>query len=168
MDRNDRMGGMGFGMVRRSHAAGAAVPPRNGGALGACGAARSPHRGGAARPDRPSRDPAATILPFDATILPRGDAAPEFEPEAACDPSTLWVGRLVFDATISAQSPVVRGTNVTVRRVVSMVVDGRSWAEILRVHPELTEADVRACLAYCVEEEGAGALWAPGEARVSA
>lgn len=66
----------------------------------------------------------------------------------------LWYGRLAFDTNTSATSPVVRGTGVTVRRVVSMVVDGYRWADILRIHPELDEDDIRACLAYCCEEEG--------------
>jgi uncharacterized protein (DUF433 family) len=33
------------------------------------------------------------------------------------------------------------------------VVDGWTWADILRAHPELTEEDVRACLAYTIHEE---------------
>lgn len=71
------------------------------------------------------------------------------------DPSRLWVGRLVFEPVISASSPVVRGTWITVAHVVSLIVDGWLWADILRSHPELSEADIRACLTYAVEEENA-------------
>src|SRR2546423_537782 len=70
------------------------------------------------------------------------------------DPSDQWRGHLVFDPAVSSLSPVVQGTWVTVDQVVSMIVDGESWAEILRNHPELTEDDIRACLAYAVEEDG--------------
>ena len=72
------------------------------------------------------------------------------------DATWAWRHRLVFDAAISKTSPVVQGTCVTVEQIVSMVVDGWSWAEILSALPELTEDDIRACLTYSVEEEGAG------------
>ncbi len=64
-----------------------------------------------------------------------------------------WQDRLVFDFTISERSPVVRGTWITVHYVVSLIVDGWTWADILRSHPELTEEDIRTCLAYTVAEE---------------
>lgn len=65
----------------------------------------------------------------------------------------LWRERLVFDPTVSDSSPVVRGTWITAEHVASLVVEGWTWAEILRIHPELNEDDVRACLAFAVEEE---------------
>jgi uncharacterized protein (DUF433 family) len=86
---------------------------------------------------------------LDAPVAARSDeppATPRGEP---------WAGRLVLDAEISTDSPVVRGTWVTVGQVVSLVVDGWSWADILRAHPELDVDDIRACLSYCVEEDGA-------------
>ena len=81
----------------------------------------------------------------------------EFEPgfEADDEPtvSVRWQDRLVFDLDVSETSPVVKGTWVTVGRVVSMIVDGSLWADVLRSHPELTEDDVRTCLAYTVEHD---------------
>jgi uncharacterized protein (DUF433 family) len=62
--------------------------------------------------------------------------------------------RLAIDRNVSETSPVVRGTWVTVDHVVSLIVEGWSWSDILRTHPELTEDDVRACLAYTVERDG--------------
>ncbi|MBX6312749.1 MAG: DUF433 domain-containing protein [Isosphaeraceae bacterium] len=82
------------------------------------------------------------------------EPAPEPERDEN-DPSHLWVGRLVCDPSVSADSPVVRGTWITVRHVVSLVIDGWTWADILRAHPELTEDDIRACLTYATEEENA-------------
>jgi uncharacterized protein (DUF433 family) len=74
------------------------------------------------------------------------------------DPTTIdarWRDRLLLDPEVSDVSPVIRGTWVTVSHVVSLVVDGWSWADILRAHPELIEDDIRACLAWTVEQEGA-------------
>jgi uncharacterized protein (DUF433 family) len=62
--------------------------------------------------------------------------------------------RLTFDPTVSDSSPVVRGTWITVGQVVTRIVDGWSWSDILRAHPELWEDDIRACLSFTVEDEG--------------
>ena len=64
-----------------------------------------------------------------------------------------WGGRLVFDLNVSEDSPVIKGTWVTVSQVVSLIVDGWTWSDILRAHPELTEDDIRTSLAYTVAEE---------------
>jgi uncharacterized protein (DUF433 family) len=64
-----------------------------------------------------------------------------------------WHDRLVFDRNVSEHSPVIRGTWITVGQVVSLIVDGWSWSDILRSHPELTDEDLRICLAYTVAEE---------------
>lgn len=57
-------------------------------------------------------------------------------------------GRLVFDPNVSDDSPVVRGTWVTAAHVAALIVDGWTWSDILRSHPELVADDLRACLAY--------------------
>lgn len=82
---------------------------------------------------------------------------PEPWTEAADDPAKDSAGfdRLVFDPNISTSSPVVRGTWVTAGQVVSLIVDNWTWADILRTHPELREDDIRACLAYTLEQEEA-------------
>jgi uncharacterized protein (DUF433 family) len=37
-----------------------------------------------------------------------------------------------------------------------MIVDGWTWTDVLRSHPELTEDDIRICLAYtAAQEDGA-------------
>lgn len=64
-----------------------------------------------------------------------------------------WQDRLTFNFDVSESSPVVKGTWVTVGHIVSLIVDGWTWADILRTHPELTEDDIRVCLAYTVESE---------------
>ncbi len=128
---------------------------------------RSLERLEASRADRLSRDSrtASEISepPCDAdysnewTSLPE-DVYPlveEMEDEDDDDDVTSrWQDRLVFDFNVSESSPVVKGTWITVGHVVSMVVDGWTWNDILRTHPELTEDDIRTCLAYTVEQDG--------------
>lgn len=64
-----------------------------------------------------------------------------------------WQDRLAFDDGISDVSPVVKGTWITVGQIVSLIVDGFTWADILRSHPELTEDDIRICLTYATETD---------------
>ena len=66
----------------------------------------------------------------------------------------IWRGRLVYDFDVSDHSPVIKGTWITVSHVVSLIVDGATWADILRTHPELSEQDIRLCVAYAIAEEG--------------
>jgi uncharacterized protein (DUF433 family) len=75
------------------------------------------------------------------------------EPASDDESREDWQGRLVFDFNVSESSPVVKGTWVTVSHVVSLIVDGWTWGDILRTHPELTEDDLRACLSYTVAQD---------------
>ena len=102
-----------------------------------------------ARPARADND--ETVSPVSIDLDPRD---PESDaPVDDAEPSAAWRDRLVFDPSVSRDSPVVRGTWVTVRHVVALVVDGWTWDDILRTHPELSEPDLRACLAYAVEND---------------
>jgi uncharacterized protein (DUF433 family) len=83
------------------------------------------------------------------------DIVPE-DSEDDSDIPVHWQDRLVFDDNVSETSPVVKGTWVTVSHVVSLIVDGWTWSDILRAHPELTEDDVRTCLAYTAEQDDRG------------
>ena len=49
--------------------------------------------------------------------------------------------------------PCVRGMRITVADVLGWLAAGMSAAEILADYPELTEADIRACLAYAADRE---------------
>jgi uncharacterized protein (DUF433 family) len=66
-----------------------------------------------------------------------------------------WKDRLVIDPEVSETTPIVRGTWVTVGCVVALLEDGWSWGDILARRPELTEDDIRACLAYTMESPDA-------------
>ncbi len=125
---------------------------------------------GLARPDWGQAAPLDTTLPSDAAVAsdqypafpefetaPSDEAADDFAPPDAPDeddaPLPRWQDRLVFDENVSDDSPVVKGTWVTVAQVVTRIVDGFTWADILRTHPELTEDDIRVCLAFAMEQE---------------
>ena len=49
--------------------------------------------------------------------------------------------------------PCVRHMRITVADVLGWLAAGSSHAQILADFPELTEADIRACLAYAAERE---------------
>jgi uncharacterized protein (DUF433 family) len=61
--------------------------------------------------------------------------------------------RLVFNFEVSNTSPVVKGTWLTVNHILSLIIDGWSWNDIMLSHPELVEDDIRACIEYTMEEE---------------
>jgi uncharacterized protein (DUF433 family) len=48
--------------------------------------------------------------------------------------------------------PCVRGMRITVRDVLEYLAGGMTVAELLTDFPELTEEDVRACLAYAASQ----------------
>lgn len=49
--------------------------------------------------------------------------------------------------------PCVRGSRIAVSDVLGWLAEGMSHAEILTDYPELTENDIRACLAYAADRE---------------
>lgn len=109
------------------------------------------------KPGEPAPDSGSGSAPTPAPVPgapgPSPVSAVSNEAPATGDASLRWKDRLALDPSVSERSPVVRGTWVTVGQVVSLVVDGWTWADILRAHPELTEEDIRACLWYSVTED---------------
>ena len=95
------------------------------------------------------------IEPNEWPVVPSNefDDLPIEGPTFGDDETPIWRDRLVFDFDISDLSPVIKGTWITVSHVVSLIVDGHTWADILRSHPELTEEDVRVCVAYAVAQD---------------
>lgn len=49
--------------------------------------------------------------------------------------------------------PTIRGMRIAVADVLGWLTSGMTHEEILRDYPELTEADIRACLAYAADRE---------------
>jgi uncharacterized protein (DUF433 family) len=49
--------------------------------------------------------------------------------------------------------PCIRGLRIAVADVLGWLAAGMSEAQIVADYPELTEADIRACLAYAADRE---------------
>ena len=49
--------------------------------------------------------------------------------------------------------PCIRGLRITVGDVLGWLAQGMAQTEILADYPELTQADIQACLAYAAERE---------------
>ncbi len=49
--------------------------------------------------------------------------------------------------------PCVRGMRIAVADVLGWLADGMTLQQILADYPELTEDDIRACLAYAADRE---------------
>lgn len=56
--------------------------------------------------------------------------------------------RIIRDPSVVGGEPIVKGTRVTLRTVLASLAEGASIAEILADFPTLTEADVRAVIAF--------------------
>ena len=56
--------------------------------------------------------------------------------------------RIVSDVTICGGEPCVKGTRIPVRVVLSHLAAGDTVEQLLGDFPNLTEADIRACLEY--------------------
>jgi uncharacterized protein (DUF433 family) len=55
---------------------------------------------------------------------------------------------IVTDPAVMFGKPVVAGTRITVELILDKLAAGESIDDLLRAHPRLTEAAVRAALAY--------------------
>lgn len=60
---------------------------------------------------------------------------------------------ITIEAGKRGGKPCVRGLRITVYEVLDYLASGMSRAEILRDFPDLTAADLQACLAYAADRE---------------
>ncbi len=58
------------------------------------------------------------------------------------------LGRIIVDHRIMGGVPCVAGTRIPVATVVGLVANGLTADEILAEYPQLSIADVQACLGY--------------------
>jgi len=56
--------------------------------------------------------------------------------------------RIEIDPKVLSGKPVIRGTRIPVSLVLNLLAHGYGIADVLRAYPELTEADVRAAIAF--------------------
>ena len=73
------------------------------------------------------------------------------EKEAGMDPDLRE--RITIEPGKRGGAPCIRGTRMTVYDVLSYLAGGMTVQEILADFPYLTEADIRACLAYAADRE---------------
>lgn len=59
-----------------------------------------------------------------------------------------WKEHIHSDEGILGGKPVIRGTRISVELILEFVADGCSTADILAAYPHITEAQVRAALAF--------------------
>lgn len=59
--------------------------------------------------------------------------------------------RIEIDPAVMLGKPVVRNTRIPVELVLRKLAEGAVIADLLDAYPRLTEADVRACLAYAAD-----------------
>jgi uncharacterized protein (DUF433 family) len=62
-------------------------------------------------------------------------------------------GIITMEAGKRGGRPCVRGSRIAVADVLGWLATGMSHQEILADYPELTEEDIRACLAYAADRE---------------
>jgi uncharacterized protein (DUF433 family) len=60
---------------------------------------------------------------------------------------------ITIDPGKRSGKPCVRGTRITVYDVLDYMASGMSQEEILADFPDLTETDIRACLAFAADAE---------------
>jgi uncharacterized protein (DUF433 family) len=71
-----------------------------------------------------------------------------------------WRGHIHSDPGILGGKPVVRGTRISVELILEYLEDGGTVVDIIDAYPHVTEADVRAAVAFAREllhEEDAAA-----------
>jgi uncharacterized protein (DUF433 family) len=49
--------------------------------------------------------------------------------------------------------PIIRNTRISVYDVLSWLASGMSYSEIIEDFPEITEMDIKACLAFAADRE---------------
>jgi uncharacterized protein (DUF433 family) len=64
-----------------------------------------------------------------------------------------YSGIITMEPGKRSGKPCIRGLRITVYDVLQSLASGMTHADILREFPYLTEADIRACLAFAADRE---------------
>jgi len=59
--------------------------------------------------------------------------------------------RIEIDPKVLSGKPVIRGTRIPVSLVLNLLAHGYEIPDVLRAYPELTEADMRAAIAFAAK-----------------
>lgn len=68
-------------------------------------------------------------------------------------PRVDYRGIITIESGKRSGKPCIRGMRITVTDVLEYLAGGMSVAEIMADFPELTEEDIRACLAFAADRE---------------
>lgn len=63
----------------------------------------------------------------------------------------VLLSRISINPDVCFGKPCIRGTRIWVSLILDLLATGSTWEEILEDYPQLTEADIRACLLYGAE-----------------
>jgi len=64
-----------------------------------------------------------------------------------------WQERISLNPAVRSGKPCIQGTRITVYDVLEYLAGGMSEDEILADFPDLTQDDIRACLAFAAARE---------------
>lgn len=59
--------------------------------------------------------------------------------------------RISIDPNVCFGKPCIKGHRIWVSMILDLLKEGMSMADVLGEHPQLTEEDIRACIAYGAE-----------------
>jgi uncharacterized protein (DUF433 family) len=64
---------------------------------------------------------------------------------------TDLAGRIEVNPAVLVGKPVIRGTRLSVELILDLLAGGWNVEDLLAEYPGLTDADIRACIAYAKE-----------------
>ena len=64
-----------------------------------------------------------------------------------------WQDRVAVNPAVRSGKPCIKGTRITVYDVLDYLAGGMTIPELLDDFPDLTEEDIRACLAFAADRE---------------
>jgi uncharacterized protein (DUF433 family) len=67
------------------------------------------------------------------------------------DLRTIYANRIVRDPGVMTGKPIVKGTRITVELILTEIAAGTTSAQLLEAYPHLSEADIRAAVAYAAD-----------------
>ena len=66
----------------------------------------------------------------------------------AAEPASFYLDRIVVDPKIMLGKPTIRGTRIPVELILEQLSYDLDPRELYAAYPQLTEDDVKACIAY--------------------
>lgn len=69
-----------------------------------------------------------------------------------------FIERIVSDARVCSGKPCIKGTRIPVHIILDLLATGESFEGVRKAYPNITDKDIRACLAYAslLADEEAG------------